>query len=152
MRRLALVLPLLLALPACGSDDDGRAAYVEQAEAVCASANEELAALGEPTSIAELPDYTAAVVDLLERTVQEVSALEPPEEDREELTAKVLDPFTDDLVTAEAYAADVRTAAESGDSPGLLALVQNVPNTTADLAFMREYGLTECASAADTSD
>lgn len=161
MRRLALVLPLLLALPACSTGqeaDDGnsleerRAAYVEQAEDACGTANEELAALAQPTGIAEVPEYTEAVVDLLDRTAREVATAQPPEEDRDEVTTKVLDPLADDVARAQEYAAEVRTAAESGDSAALLALVQDVPNTSADLAFMRDYGLVECAQAADTSD
>jgi hypothetical protein len=161
MRRLALVLPLLLALPACSTGQeagdgkslgDRRAAYVEQAEEACQTANEELAALAAPTAVADVPEYTDAVVDLLARTVQEVSTAQPPEEDRAEVMEKVLDPLADDLARAEEYAEEVRVAAESGDSAALLTLVREVPNTTADLAFMRDYGLVECAKAADTSD
>jgi hypothetical protein len=161
MRRLALVLPLLLALPACSTGqeagdatslEDRRAAYVEQAEEACRSANEELTALERPTAVTDVPEYTEAVVDLLSRTVREVSTAEPPEEDRDEVTVKVLEPLADDVGRAEEYAADVRAAAESGDSAALLALVQDVPNTSADLVFMRDYGLVECAKAADTSD
>jgi hypothetical protein len=161
MRRLALLLPLLLALPACSTGqeaedgtslEDRRAAFVEQAEEACTNANEELAALERPTSVTGVPDYTETVVDLLDRTVQEVSTAEPPEEDRAEVTEKVLEPLADDVGRAEEYAAEVRTAAESGDSAALLALVRNVPNTSADLDFMREYGLVECAKAADTTD
>ena len=159
MRRLALLLPLVLVLPACSSGsesedgglDDRRAAYVEQLEDACSSANDELAALERPTAVAAVPDYAQAVVDLLDRTVQEVSTPEPPEEDREEVTTKVLEPLADDVARAEEYAAEVRTTAESCDSAALLALVQDVPKTTADVAFMRDYGLVECAEAADTS-
>lgn len=161
MRRLALLLPLVLVLPACSDDggggggdglEDRRAAYVEQAEDACTAANEELEALAQPTGVADVPEYTDAVVALLERTVQEVATAEPPEEDREELTTKVLDPLTDDLARAEEYAGQVRAAAEANDSAGLLTLVREVPNTSADLDYMRDYGLVECAKAADTSE
>lgn len=161
MRRLAVALPVLLALSGCSTGqeaedgtslEDRRAAYVEQAEDACQEANEELEALERPTGVDGVADYADAVVDLLARTVQEVSTAEPPEEDRDEVTEKVLDPFADDLAVAEEYAAEVRTAAEAGDSAALLALIQNVPGTSADLEFMRDYGLVECAEAADPAE
>lgn len=160
MRRTGLVL-LLLALTACsgGGDDGGgdsledrRAAYVDAAEQVCADANDEVEALTRPTSVETVPEFTDQVLEVLASTVEDVTALEPPQEDQAELTEKVLDPLQADLIRAQEYATDVRTAAEANDSPGLLALIQEVPETSADLTFMREYGLIECANAADTSD
>jgi hypothetical protein len=161
MRRLALALPLLLTVSACSTGqeaesgeslEDRRAAYVEQAEEACTTANDELDALERPTGIDGVANYTDAVVDLLTRTVSEVGTAEPPEEDRDEVTEKVLDPLADDVARAEEYAGQVRAAAEANDSAALLGLVSEVPNTSADLAFMRDYGLIECARAADTSD
>lgn len=155
MRRSLLLPAVLLVLPACsggGGDgpEDRRAAYVDAAEQACTAANEEIAALATPTSIQTIAPYAEQVVQVLEDTVEQVSVLEPPAEDAAELTEKVLDPLVDDVVRAQEYAAEVRTAADAGDGPGLLRLVQEVPQTSADLAFMREYGLEQCASAADT--
>jgi hypothetical protein len=161
MRRLALVLPLLLAVPACSTGqeadagpslEDRRADYVEQVEETCAEANAELQALERPTAVDGVADYADAVVDLLRRTVQEASTVEPPEEDRAEVTEKVLDPLADDVARAEEYGSQVRAAADAGDSATLLSLVGQLPSTSADLAFMRDYGLVECAKAADTTD
>ena len=159
MRRLLPVLAVvLLPLLGCSSSDSGgdsledrRAEYVESAEQICADTNEEVEALTAPTGVDTVADYTDEVVALLEASVDEVTALEPPEQDAAELTEKVLDPFADDVGRAQEYADEVRTAAEAGDSAALLTLVREVPQTSADLEFMREYGLVQCASAADTT-
>lgn len=161
MRRLVLAVPVLLLVTACsGGDGDGdgpsledrRAAYVESAEQACTEANEEVEALARPTTVEAVPEFTDTVLGVLERTVEDVTALEPPEEDRAELTEKVLEPLQGDLERAQEYATSVRAAAEANDGPALLALVSEVPETSADLTFMRDYGLVECAEAADTSD
>jgi prophage DNA circulation protein len=158
MRRLARSLPLLLVLTACstGQEADGgssledrRAAYVDQVEEACTEANEELAALERPTSVDGFVAYTDAVVDLLSRTVSQVATAEPPEEDLDEVTEKVLDPLADDVGRAEEYAEQVRAADEAGDSAALLGLVSQVPETSADVPFMRGYGMIECAKAAE---
>jgi prophage DNA circulation protein len=159
MRPLALLLPVMLVLPACsgegGGDDsleDRRAAYVEAAEQACSEANEQVAAVPAPTSVDAVAPYAEQVVEVLEQTVQEVTALEAPEEDRAELTEKVLDPLASDVERAREYAEQVREAAEGMDNAALLELVQNVPETSADVAFMRDYGLVECASAASSTE
>lgn len=163
MRRPAVVLALvLLPLVACTGEDvpgadagptleERREAYREQAEESCREANAELEALATPVSVETIPDYTDSVVDILTRTVQEVTAVEPPEEDEAELTERMLEPLGDDVVLAQEYARQVRAAADSGDTDTLLRLVQEIPQTSADLDFMREYELFECANAADTS-
>jgi len=49
----------------------------------------------------------------------------------------------------EAYAEEVKAAAAAGDGATLLRLVQERPQTSADLDFMREYGFDQCVRAAD---
>lgn len=160
MRR-AFVVPLLLLVTACSGGDDGgdgapspaevKADYVEAAEQACTKANDEVEALPRPTAVDAVAPFTEQVLAVLERAVEQVSALEPPEQDRAELTEKVLDPLQADVESAREYAQQVRAAADAGDDPALLGLVSAVPETSADLAFMRDYGLVECAEAADTS-
>ena len=162
MRRLACALVLsVLPLVACSGDEGGgdsgpsleerRETYVESAEKVCADANAEVTGIPTPTAVEGVAPYADKVVGVLERTVEEVLALEPPEEDLAELDNRVLEPLEGDVELAKTYAADVTAAAEAGDQAALLELVQNLPQTSADLKFMREYGLFECAKAADTT-
>ena len=159
MRRLALALPvLLLPLSACsGGGDDGpsleerREAYLEETEAICQDVNEELEAKPLPTDIPSVPAYADDVVALLERTVEEVAAVEPPEEDQGRLEENVLEPLRSDIPRAQAYAQELKDAAAANDGAALLQLVQDRPQTSADLAFMRDYGFSQCVAAADTS-
>ena len=158
--RRSLVLPVLLVVVTACSDggDDGptepdpRAAYVEQAEQVCADANEQEAEIGTPASVTEVPAAADRALAVVRETVTEVTALEPPEADRADLQAKVLDPLRADLTAAEQYVAQLKAAASANDGAALLRLVQDRPQTTADLAYMREYGFVECVKAADQKD
>ncbi|HVM26967.1 MAG TPA: hypothetical protein VM433_04750 [Mycobacteriales bacterium] len=155
MRSLLLTLPLLLVLPACAGGDgeptleERREAYVEQAEEVCVQSNQQVQELGTPGSVAEVPAAADRAVEIVRTTVDQITALDPPEEDRPELTERVLDPLRDDVGVAEAYAEEVKAAAAAGDGATLLRLVQERPQTSADLDFMREYGFDQCVRAAD---
>lgn len=159
MRRALPVLVLLL-LSACsggGGDDaptpeDRRKAYVQQAEKICAASNDRVQALGTPTSVDAVPAAADEAVAIVRDTVERLAALTPPEADRASLQDKVLGPLRADVAVAESYAAQVKAAAAANDGAALLRLVQQRPQTSADLGFMRGYGLTQCASAADQRD
>lgn len=156
MRRLLLVLPAVaLVLAGCTGGDGGasleerRAAYLERAEQVCQEANEAVEAEPQPAEISAVPTYVDQLLELARTTVAEIRALEPPEEDRDEIRSKVLEPLEADIAAGEEYAAQVRAAAEANDGATLTRLIQEVPETTADVEFMREYGFVQCADLAD---
>ena len=161
MRRSALLLPLvvlsLVAASGCsgskGSDlKQRRTAYVKTAEAVCRKTNADVAALGTPASVADVPSFADKGVAIVRSTVDRFSAVQPPAEDRAQITAKVTDPLRKDVGVAETYAGQVKAAAAANDSATLLRLVQDRPQTSVDLAFMRTYGFVECVKAADQRD
>lgn len=157
VRRLVLLPLLLLVLPACSGDgddegaslEDRRADYVAQAEEVCAQAVDDFESLTTPTTPADVPEYADAVLELFTSTVDEVGALTPPEEDRAELEEKLLTPLEADVVAAEGYAEQLSAAAAANDGATLLRLAQERPQTSADLPYMREYGLVRCTEAVE---
>ena len=142
--RTRLLLPAaVLALTACGGGDDARAEYVEQASEVCSDAQAQLAAEQRPTAVEGFAPYVDRVVEIAEEAERELLALEPPEDDREELEAKFLTPLSDQVEEGREYAEKVQAAGD--DSAALLPLLSQVPDTgDIDLAYVEEYGLSAC--------
>ncbi len=157
--RRALVAPLtalVLVLSACsgGGDEaaapeevDPKEAYVELASEVCASADEEFAALGgTPTTPAEYGPYVQETVGIAERAQTELAALTPPEQDRADLESKVLTPFAELVEQGKAWSAQVTAAGT--DQAALLPLLGSRPTSAGiDKDYLRTYGLTSCAEA-----
>lgn len=159
MRRAALVL-LLAAVAGCGGDSGAPAPvtdkdrYLAKAEAVCTTANEELAKVkaSQPTSSDLLPAFVKSVVDVARRNVMQLAALTPPADDAPDITAKVITPLQQQVAVGDTYTAKVTKAVKDKD-PGLLGLIASPPTETkADLAFMRDYGFEACVKAADTAN
>ncbi len=160
MRRALLVVPVVLGLAAgCGGSSAGVAAatdkdrYLAKAEAICTSANTELAAVKktQPSSTDLLPAFVTSIVDVGRTTVDQLAALTPPAADAAQIEAKVIAPLKAQVVLGDAYAAKVAKAVKDKD-PALLGLLTAPPKETkADLAFMRTYGFTACVTAADTA-
>ena len=156
MTSRALAAPLtalVLALSACsgGGNDaapevDPKQAYVEQASEVCASADEEFAALTAPTTPAEFSPYVTETVGIADRAQRELAALTPPEQDRAELESKVLTPFAELVEQGKAWSAEVTAAGT--DQAALLPLLGERPTSAGiDKEFLTEYGLETCAQA-----
>lgn len=160
MRRAVLLPLLVLPLVACSSGSSGssssaspslqqqRSAYLSKTEAVCKDANDRAAKLSQPTDVAGVPAFADAALDIARSTVQGVEAVPPPAADKAELESKVLQPLQKDLGTATDYAGQFKAAAAAGDNAALLRLLQDRPKTTADVAFMKAYGFSECVKAA----
>ena len=55
-----------------------QAAFIEQGDAICQSAKDELEQLGEPQSEAELPDFLEKATEIRSRQVEQLKALTPP--------------------------------------------------------------------------
>lgn len=142
--RTRLLLPAaLLALTACGGGDDAKAEYVEQATAICNDAQAELEAEQRPAAVEGFAPYVQRVVEIGEGATSRLLALTPPEDDREELEAKLLDPLQAQLEEGKEYAEKVEAA--GNDSAKLLPLLSQIPGTgEIDLAYAEEYGLSAC--------
>ena len=139
----ALLTPALL-LTACGGGEDEKAAYVKDATAICEQAAKESEALKTPASAAEFSPYADGIVRIAEQAQEDLAALEPPADDREELESKVLDPFADVVEEGRQFAAKVKAA--GADQAKLLPLLSEVPDAgDVDLEYLRDYGLDTCA-------
>ncbi|HWG93247.1 MAG TPA: hypothetical protein VNU66_03340 [Mycobacteriales bacterium] len=160
MRRSLLLVPVLVLTAACSGGGDGgepsleerREAYLTAAEDVCTETNIAVRELGTPAGVAEVPAFADRAVEVVRSSVEELTAVEPPAEDAAEVTEKVYDPLRADVTAAEAYAEQLKAAAAANDTATLLRLVGERPQTTADLAFMRDYGFDQCVRAADQTD
>ena len=149
--RLAAAAVLALSLSACGGggDDEARTAFVERATAVCSEAKGEFDELPQPKAAADFAPFVRGTVEIAERAQGELEALTPPEEDREELRTRVLDPFGDVIEEGKAYLTQVEAAGD--DQTKLLPLLSQRPTTEAiDLEYLKSYGLDACADAIST--
>jgi len=153
------VLPLLTALvlggctggasPA-GGGPDPKPAYVARVSALCDKVKADADALPRPATAEAVAPFADALVAIAGRTSDALATIEPPPADRDELRAKVIDPFAALVADGRAYAAKVRAA--GSDSTRLLQLLGERPGTGAlDVAFLRSYGLSSCANALNLS-
>jgi len=142
MRR-ALLLSTVLLLTACGGDD-AKEAFVRDATQICERAAADSEALKTPSTPAEFAPYADSLVRIAEQAQQDLTELELPEADREDLQSRVLDPFADVVEEGRAFADKVRAAGE--DQAKLLPLLSQVPDAgEVDLEYLRDYGLGTCA-------
>lgn len=84
MRRLTLLLLLLVLAAACGGGDESgelsREEYTKRANAICAEVEKTLASLGDFESFQELSKEMVVARDALQKSVDELNALQPPVE------------------------------------------------------------------------
>jgi hypothetical protein len=159
MKRLALALPVLLLAAACGGSDKdhtssglSKAAYIQQAEAICTRANADIKALKPPATIDAVEALVVQTVQIAESATKQIEALDPPAADKADIKAKVLDPLDGQLAEGKAFLEKVRTALAKHDQAALGQLIANPPTgSKADLSWMRSYGFHACVEAADTS-
>lgn len=154
MKRALLLVPVLLVAACGGGGGDAaagsKAAFVKQAEAICTKANTARKAEKTPTSAQELPAYVRRVVTLASDASAELNALEPPKKDAAELDAKFLGPLREQVGRGQAFATQVEKTSATGDTAAVLKLLGSAPlSTTADVGFVRSYGMTACADAAN---
>lgn len=81
--RAALGRPLLLA--ACGGGGASREEFLAKADAICAQADAEIAAIGRPTTVDGAVEAIDRLREISERQLADLRALEPPGADREKL-------------------------------------------------------------------
>lgn len=144
---LALALGAVALAAACGGGDSSSEALEpvelrEQADAICAEAEEQLDALGVPTDPAEIPRYVAEARALGATQLEKLEELEPPEELAEDY-ARALEL----LAERQELIDDLSDEITSGADP--VVALQSAPERIEEIdqeldALAREMGLTEC--------
>jgi hypothetical protein len=147
----ALLLSTALLLTACGGADDGKAAFVADAKAVCERAATDSEALKTPAAPAEFAPYAESLVEIARQAQQDLETLELPEADAKDLESRVIEPFADVVAEGEAFATKVKDAGE--DQAKLLPLLSQLPDSgDVDLQYLRDYGLGTCADVISQTD
>jgi hypothetical protein len=144
----ALVGVLLLLATACGGGGGGGARlskqeFQTQANAICAKYDKQLQAIGSPTSIDEIPDLVDQILVIVDKEIDEVSALNPPEELQSDFDKMLA--ATD---RTKAAAADLSEAAKAGDQAAVQQALEegNAASRDAD-ELAAKLGLTDCNSS-----
>jgi len=116
---VAALVGVLVLLAGCGGGGDTRLSREEfesQGNAICAKYQKQLQAVGNPSSIDEIPDLVDQAVAILNREIAEIAALKPPADMQTEFDALI-----DASNNTKDAAADLSQAAKDGDR----AAVQN---------------------------
>jgi hypothetical protein len=167
-RSSSALLLLFVALAACSSGpkaklgkavptpsaevDVARAAYVQQANAICTDVAARNRALGKPAVAAEYPAALRQTVANLDDQARRLRALTPPPGDAPALDANLIRLAEDQAARMAAAEPAVAKAAATGDLAQVHAVVDPVLNDYAEeaaqsVSFLRAYGLTECSAA-----
>jgi len=110
---VAALVGVLVLLAGCGGGGDTRLSREEfesQGNAICAKYQKQLQAVGNPSSIDEIPDLVDQAVAILNREIAEIAALKPPADMQTEFDALI-----DASNNTKAAADDLSQAAKDGD-------------------------------------
>ena len=142
---VVLVGVLVLAASGCGGGGGGgdrlsKADFQSQANSICAKYQKQLDALKTPTNLDEIPDLVDQALAILNKEVDEISKLNPPEE----LQSQFDQMLAESDKTKEA-ADDLSAAAKSGDQAAVQKALQegNTASSKAD-QLAGQLGLDSC--------
>jgi hypothetical protein len=138
---LAGVLVLLVA--GCGGGGGGRLSkedFQSQANAICAKYQKQIDAIGAPSSLDEIPDLISQILPILNKEIDEISALDPPEELQSDFDKMLA--ATD---RTKAAADDLSEAAKAGDQAAVQKALEegNAASKEAD-DLAANLGLQDC--------
>jgi hypothetical protein len=143
--RVALLLTVVVsavALVGCGGEDRlSQAAFQQRANAICKKYNDRIAAIGDPTSPAVVPEYVDKGIPLIEQGLSELRDLNPPE-DVEDDYDRMLD-ATEDGIPAIRKLGEAVAAKDAVAVQEALQEVRRVSTTSNRLATT--LGLDTCA-------
>ncbi len=127
-RSTSVVVLFALALAGCGGDDAAtKADVIADADKICADGNKELEAIGDPTSVEEVPDFARRSVPVVESVIDKIEALDAPEEGKADFdtfvrsTREAVDivrPLADADPSDEAAIQEAATKADAAGTKG----------------------------------
>jgi hypothetical protein len=136
-----------LAAAGCGGGEDrlSTAEFQERVNGICTKYDKQIDAVRAPSSVEEIPAYVAKVLPIVEREVEEMKAVEPPEDDQETFDAMI-----GEAEKALEAGRDLSDAAEENDEAAIENAL-NEGNAASDRAdeHARELGLTDCVNTDD---
>ena len=128
---------------AAGDVSPEKAAFIEQADTICADAEAEIDALGTPASAEELPDFLAKGVEIQTAQIEKLKGLEAPAEDADWWSETLA--LLDQLNAATEKLRD--KAAAGGTEAELNALADEATPINDELTQRaQDYGLQKCGT------
>lgn len=131
----------ILAMAGCGGEDPlTQAELREQANAICAKYERQIDEIAVPSSVEEIPAYVDKAAPVVEKEIDELKALDPPDEDQE-----IFDQMVAEAEKTLVAGKSLSDAAEKGDDAAVEKALNegNVASNRAD-EHARTLGLTEC--------
>ena len=125
-----------------GGDRLTKEEYIQQADAICADATEQIDAIGEPQTLEDLAAMTKQAVAIAAAQLEKLRALVPPEEIEEQVNRAY-----DLLEQQNGVADEIAAAAEAGDAEKIQQLVDEAaPLEQEGDDIAANIGLQECGS------
>jgi hypothetical protein len=141
---------VLLVLAGCGGDGDeaeplSKSEWIEQANEICAQADVDIEALGDPATLDEIGELTDEASGISRDALADLRALRPPEEDQATVD-QMLDLVEQQIEIGE----QIGEAARNGDEAEVRRLAAEAQPLEAQADEMgRQYGLDDCANDSD---
>ncbi|MGH3013943.1 MAG: hypothetical protein ACRDOP_13385 [Gaiellaceae bacterium] len=132
-----------LAAAGCGGGDDRltREELIEEADATCADFDRQIEEIDEPESLDDIERYVQEIRPIVEEGTDELDALEPPEELRDEY-----DQWIEETRSAIDRFDELEEAAASGDEQRIQEVFQDAGEGEEADRLAEEMGFQECGS------
>jgi hypothetical protein len=137
-----LVAGFVVLAAACGGGGErlSKAEFTRQANAICGKYQKQLDALDTPTSLDEIPDLVNSALAILNKEIDEISDLDPPEQLQDQFDALI-----EQSNKTKAAADDLSEAAKANDEDAVQQALDegNAASTRAD-RIAGQLGLDAC--------
>ncbi|MGH3019489.1 MAG: hypothetical protein ACRDNR_04920 [Gaiellaceae bacterium] len=132
-----------LAAAGCGGGDDRltREELIEEADATCADFDRQIEEIDEPESLDDIERYVQEIRPIVEEGTDELDALEPPEELRDEY-----DQWIEETRSAIDRFDELEEAAASGDEQRIQEVFQDAGEGEEADRLAEEMGFQDCGS------